>query len=41
LLEDGTHSTTAEIAEAEKINETYVGRVLRVTLLAPASSRRS
>jgi hypothetical protein len=25
----------AEIAAAEKINETYVGRVLRLTLLAP------
>jgi hypothetical protein len=25
----------AEIAAAEKINESYVGRVLRLTLLAP------
>jgi hypothetical protein len=25
----------AEVAAAEKINETYVGRVLRLTLLAP------
>lgn len=30
-----THGTSAEIAAAEKINETYVGRVLRLTLLAP------
>jgi hypothetical protein len=30
-----THATIAEIAEAEKINESYVGRVLRLTLLAP------
>jgi hypothetical protein len=35
LLESGTHATIAEITEAEKINETYVGRVLRLTLLAP------
>ena len=35
LLENGTHATVAEIAAAEKINETYVGRVLRLTLLAP------
>ena len=35
MLEDGTHATIAEIAGAEKINESYVGRVLRLTLLAP------
>jgi hypothetical protein len=35
MLESGTHATIAEIANAEKINETYVGRVLRLTLLAP------
>jgi hypothetical protein len=35
LLENGTYATIAEIAEAEKINETYVGRILRLTLLAP------
>ena len=35
MLEDGTHATIAEIAVAEKINGTYVGRVLRLTLLAP------
>ncbi len=34
-LEIGTYATIAEIADAEKINETYVGRVLRLTLLAP------
>jgi hypothetical protein len=34
-LENGTHATIAEIAVAEKINESYVGRVLRLTLLAP------
>src|ERR1044071_7082421 len=35
LLEDGTYATIAEIAAAENINETYVGRVLRLTLLSP------
>src|SRR4029079_18800122 len=35
MLENGTHATIAEIAGAEKINESYVGRVLRLTLLAP------
>jgi hypothetical protein len=35
MLENGTHATIAEIAAAEKINGTYVGRVLRLTLLAP------
>jgi hypothetical protein len=35
LLEGGTYATITEIAEAESINETYVGRVLRLTLLAP------
>ena len=31
----GSHTTIAEIAAAEKTNETCVGRVLRLTLLAP------
>ena len=35
LLETGTHTTVAEIATAEKINASYVGRVLRLTLLSP------
>ena len=35
MLESGEYSTIREIAAAEKINETYVGRVLRLTLLAP------
>jgi hypothetical protein len=34
-LENGTYATITEIAAAEKINESYVGRVLRLTLLAP------
>src|SRR5439155_21540531 len=35
MLENGAYPTIAEIAAAEKINESYVGRVLRLTLLAP------
>jgi hypothetical protein len=35
LLENETYATIAEVAEAENINETYVGRILRLTLLAP------
>lgn len=36
LLETGVHATVADIAAAEKINASYVSRVLRLTLLAPA-----
>ena len=35
LLETGQHASIADIAAAEKINESYVCRVLRLTLLAP------
>ena len=35
LLEDGTHATLLDLARAEKINPSYVSRVLRLTLLAP------
>jgi hypothetical protein len=35
MLENGTHATIAEIAAAEKINASYLSRVLRLTLLAP------
>jgi hypothetical protein len=35
MLESGKYTTIREIANAEKINESYVGRVLRLTLLAP------
>ena len=36
MLEMGVYSTIEEIAEAETINASYVSRVLRLTLLAPA-----
>ena len=35
LLETGVYATIDEMAAAEKINESYVSRVLRLTLLAP------
>ena len=35
LLEAGAYGTIAELAKAEKINPSYVSRVLRLTLLAP------
>lgn len=35
LLETGAYATVEEIARAEKINTSYVSRVLRLTLLAP------
>jgi hypothetical protein len=37
MLENGTHVTIAEIAAAEKVNASYVSRVMRLTLLAPAT----
>ena len=35
MLEDGAHGSVSEIAEAEKIDRSYVNRLLRLTLLAP------
>ena len=35
MLENGTHATIVGIAAVEKINGSYVGRALRLTLLAP------
>ena len=35
LLEDGSYCTIKELAAAEKINASYLCRVLRLTLLAP------
>lgn len=36
LLETGVYGTIDEIAAQEKINSSYVSRVLRMTLLAPS-----
>jgi DNA-binding IscR family transcriptional regulator len=35
MLETGAVSTVREIAAREKINSSYISRVLRLTLLAP------
>jgi hypothetical protein len=35
MLESGRYDTLRELAKAEKINESYLGRVLRLTLLSP------
>jgi hypothetical protein len=35
MLESGIHATITDLAAAEKINQSYVCRVLRLTLLAP------
>jgi hypothetical protein len=37
MLETGRYATIREIARAERINSSYVSRVLRLTLLAPAT----
>jgi hypothetical protein len=35
MLESGAHATITDLARAEKIDHSYVGRILRLTLLAP------
>jgi hypothetical protein len=35
MLESGAYATVRDLAKAEAINESYLGRVLRLTLLAP------
>src|SRR5688572_14716550 len=35
LLEEGQYGSVVELADAEKINKSYVSRVLRLLLLAP------
>ena len=35
LLEGGAYGTIEELAVAERINSSYVSRILRLTLLAP------
>jgi hypothetical protein len=47
MLESGRHATVRDLAEAEVINESYLGRILRLTLLSaerdpsPGSQERS
>jgi hypothetical protein len=35
MLESGCYATVRDLAEAEAINESYLGRILRLTLLRP------
>ena len=35
LIESGEYASVTELAAAEKINQSYVCRILRLTLLAP------
>jgi hypothetical protein len=35
MLASGKHRSITELAESEKINGSYLSRVLRLTLLAP------
>lgn len=35
MLESGEHGSIAELATSERINPSYIARVLRLTLLAP------
>jgi hypothetical protein len=35
MLDEGVYTTVSDIAEAERINRSYVSRVLRLTLVAP------
>ena len=35
LLESGEYSSSAELAKSEKVNDSYLSRILRLTLLAP------
>jgi hypothetical protein len=35
MLESGEYGSLTELSEAERINRSYLGRVLRLTLLAP------
>jgi hypothetical protein len=39
MLESGTSASVAELAAAERINPSYLARVLRLTLLAPDTSK--
>ncbi len=35
MLETGEYSSAAELAKAEKVNDSYLSRILRLTLIAP------
>jgi hypothetical protein len=35
MLESGEYSSSAELAKAEEVNDSYLSRILRLTLIAP------
>src|SRR4051794_34234952 len=35
MIEAGQYASSAELAKAEKVNDSYLSRILRLTLLAP------
>jgi hypothetical protein len=35
MLESGEYNSSAELAKAEKVNDSYVSRIFRLTLIAP------
>ena len=35
MIESGRYSSSAELAKAEKVNDSYLSRILRLTLLSP------
>jgi hypothetical protein len=35
MLESGQYASSTELAKAEKVNDSYLGRILRLTLIAP------
>jgi hypothetical protein len=35
MIESGKYTSSAELAKAEKVNDSYLSRILRLTLLAP------
>jgi hypothetical protein len=35
MLENAEYASSAELAKGEKINDSYLSRILRLTLLAP------
>jgi hypothetical protein len=35
MLESGEYSSSAELAKAEKVNDSYLSRILRLILIAP------
>ena len=35
MLENGEYTSSAELAKAEKVNDSYLSRILRLTLIAP------